>query len=78
MVERRRAVADKGLQALEGQLGASPPAGLRRLSQAQLEELADAVRGAQRRQAAELAAAGDQAFGHIPWLLRKPIRKLMG
>jgi len=71
-------VADKGLQALEAQLGAPPPDGLRRLSQDQLEELADAVRGARRRQAAELAAAGDQAFGQIPWVLRKPIRKLMG
>jgi hypothetical protein len=71
-------VANKGLQALEAQLGRSAPAGLRRLRQDQLQDLADAVRGARRRQAAELARAGDQAFAQIPWLLRKPIRKLMG
>jgi hypothetical protein len=71
-------VAAKGLQALETQLGAPAPKGLRQLSQDQLRDLADAVREARHQQAAELAAAGDKAFGHIPWLLRGPIRKLMG
>ena len=69
-------MSDGGLQALEGELRASVPAGLHVLSDAQLADLADAVRGARRRQAEALKAAGDQAFQHIPRLLRGPIRKL--
>ena len=40
--------------------------------------LADSVQAARRRQAAELAAAGEQALGHVPRLLRGPIRKIVG
>jgi hypothetical protein len=71
-------VAEDGLQALEAQLGAAAPEGLARLSDAQLRDLAGAVTEARRRQASELAAAGDQALRHIPRLLRVPIRRVMG
>lgn len=67
-----------GLQTLEAQLGGKAPPGLAALNDEQLSDLADAVHSAKRRQAAELAAAGDQAFGHIPRLLRGPIRKMLG
>jgi hypothetical protein len=70
-------VAKEGLSALEEQLGARPPAGLRKLDDAHLTDLAEAVRDARRRQAAELKAAGDQAFRHIPRLLRGPIRRIL-
>ena len=65
-------------QALEGQLGAEPPPGLKRLSEAELRRLAQAVSTARRAQAVELKAAGDKAWAHIPWLLRGPIRKIVG
>jgi hypothetical protein len=71
-------VAEDGFQALATQLRDEPPASLAKLDQAQLIDLADAVRDARRRQSQELAAAGDKAFGHIPRLLRGPMRKLLG
>jgi hypothetical protein len=48
------------------------------LADAQLLNLSEAVTAARRRQAAELAAAGDQALRHIPKLLRVPLRKVLG
>ena len=69
---------EAGLRALEAQLGDSAPKGLRRLSGAELEDLGEGVRQARRRQAAALAKAGEQAFGHVPRLLRGPVRKIMG
>jgi hypothetical protein len=71
-------VADDGLRALEAQLGGRAPAGIRRLDEERLRDLADALADARHRQAAELAAAGERAFGHIPRLLRGPVRKVLG
>ncbi len=71
-------MAEDGFQALAAQLRDAPPDTLAKLDEAQLNDLAGAVRDARRRQAAELEAAGDKAFGHIPRLLRGPIRKLLG
>jgi len=68
----------EALQALEAQLGAAPPAGLRSLSEEELRRLVEAVNTARRGQAAELKAAGEKAWAHIPWLLRAPIRKIVG
>ena len=48
------------------------------LSEAELEDLTEAIREARHRQAAELHAAAERAFAHIPWLLRGPIRRVMG
>lgn len=64
------------MRALEGELRAKPPAGLSRLEPAALRDLAQAITDARHRQAAELAAAGDQALRHIPRLLRGPIRRM--
>jgi hypothetical protein len=69
---------EAALRALEAQLGGKAPKGLKRLSAEELEELGGAVRHARRRQAKALGEAGDKAFGHIPWLLRGPIRKIVG
>jgi hypothetical protein len=65
-------------KALEKQLGGPPPDGFSRLSAEQLQDLADAILDARHRQSAELAAAGDQALGHIPKLLRGPLRRVLG
>jgi hypothetical protein len=66
------------MSALEKELRARPPEGLKRLSDAQLRDLATAVRDARHQQAAAMQAAGDQAFGNLPRLLRGPIRKVLG
>jgi hypothetical protein len=66
------------LQALEARLKAKPPAGLRKLSDEELRDLAGAIDEVRRNQAAALQKAGDEAFRHIPWVLRGPIRKIMG
>ena len=63
--------------ALQAQLGAKPPAGLSRLSEAELRDLVGALESARQAQAAELRAAGEKAYSQIPWLLRGPIRKIM-
>lgn len=71
-------MAEDGLKALAVQLGGRAPGGLTALDSEHLRDLADAVHAVKRRQAAELAAAGDQALHHIPRLLRGPIRKMLG
>jgi hypothetical protein len=70
-------MADEGLKALEGELPGAVPDGLRGLSDEQLRDLAGAVGAARHRQAAALAAAGENALGHVPKLLRIPLRKVM-
>ncbi len=71
-------MAEDGFQALATQLFDAPPDSLAQLDDASLSDLTKAVREARRRQAAELETAGEKAFGHIPRLLRGPIRKLLG
>jgi hypothetical protein len=66
------------LNALEEQLGAKPPEALAALTDGQVRDLVGAVKEARHRQAAELAAAGEQALRHIPKLLRAPLRKMLG
>lgn len=63
---------------LRSQLRAKPPTALSALSDEELADLNGAIKEARHRQAAELQAAGERAFGHIPRLLRGPIRKVMG
>jgi hypothetical protein len=67
-----------GLAALEAQLRTAPHRGIEALADHHLHDLADAVRDARARQAAELAAAGDSALRYIPRLLRGPIKKVVG
>jgi hypothetical protein len=67
----------EAMDVLQKQLGAKPPRGLSRLSEAELRDLAEALESARHAQAAELRAAGEKAYSQIPWLLRGPIRKIM-
>lgn len=71
-------MARAGAGALRRELGGDPPPGIAALSDAQLGELAGAIHAAQRRQAAELQAAGDKALGLIPRVLRIPIKRMFG
>jgi hypothetical protein len=70
-------LTDDGLTALERELCAPAPAGLRQLSASDLLDLATAIADERHRQAAALAAAGDQAFGQLPRLIRIPLRKML-
>lgn len=71
-------MANEGLTALERELKSPVPAGVRHLSDSHLRDLATAIVDERHRQAAALAAAGDQALGQLPRLLRVPIKKLLG
>jgi hypothetical protein len=71
-------LSDDAFAALCRQLGGSAPEGLKRLEAEHLHDLAEAVRDARHRQAAALADAGDRALGHVPRLLRVPIRRIVG
>lgn len=62
--------------AIQRELATSPPAGIGRLTGEQQDDLARAIRDAKHRQAAALAAAGEQALGLIPRILRGPIRRM--
>ena len=69
---------DSEFEALRARLGDAPPTGLRTLPKVHLADLTDAINEARRRQREALAAAGDRALGHIPRLLRGPIRRVVG
>jgi hypothetical protein len=71
-------MTDDGLTELRRQLGGTVPDGMTRLSDAELRDLAAAVREARHRQTAALAASGERALEHVPRLLRGPIRKVVG
>ncbi len=69
---------DAATRALESQLGAGAPKAVRTLSEAELNDLAEAIQSARRRQTASLAEAGERALNRIPRLLRGPVRKIVG
>jgi hypothetical protein len=71
-------LSDDGLTALERELRAPAPEGVRRLSDAELRDLAAAIADERHRLAAALAAAGEAAFGQLPRVIRIPLRKLLG
>lgn len=66
------------LTALRAQLGTGAADGLAQLSNDELRDLLTAVDDARRRQARALAEAGERALGHIPRLLRGPVRRIVG
>ena len=69
---------DAGRRALKEQLGNRLPKGVTALADEELEDLAEAVRAARRRQAKALADAGERALNKIPRVLRGPVRKAAG
>jgi hypothetical protein len=71
-------VGSGGVQALHRELGSPPPRGVAALADADLAALAEALGAAKAEQRQAMAAAGEAAFGHIPALLRRPLRKLLG
>jgi ferritin-like metal-binding protein YciE len=66
------------IHALEEQLRATAPTGVQKLTDAELADLAEAIRAARHRQAQALDQAAERALGRIPRLLRGPIRKVAG
>jgi hypothetical protein len=72
-------LGDDGFGALAKELGAKPPGTvLDALSEAELRELADAIHAARRRQSAALKAAGDRALNNLPWVVRGPVKRIVG
>ncbi len=67
----------KAVRALEAELGAAAPDGLRALSDAQLDGLADLLREAKRRQSGALESAIDEALEIVPRMVRGPVRKIL-
>jgi len=58
--------------------GAEPPASLRSLDDEVVADLAAAIDSAQREQRRALAASGDAVMAHVPGLLRRPLKKVIG
>jgi hypothetical protein len=66
------------IEKLATELGGAAPEGLSRLSDDQLRDLGEAIETARQRQLHALAEAGERALGHIPRLLRGPVRRVLG
>jgi hypothetical protein len=71
-------MAQDALSQLREQLRGDVPEGVSRLAEADLRDLALAVRDARRREGEALAASGERALERVPRLLRGPIRKVVG
>jgi hypothetical protein len=66
------------VERLRSALDAEPPPAAADLADADLADLAEAVEDALDRQRSQLRAAIDDAYGHVPRLLRGPLRKVLG
>jgi hypothetical protein len=65
------------LDGVRAQFGDPLPDGLDALSDDELADLASALTEAHREQSRAVDAAIDRALGHLPWLLRKPVRLIL-
>lgn len=61
----------------QAELGLADATALAELSPAQLAWLRDAARDARKREQASLDAAVDRALGHVPWLLRGAVKRIL-
>jgi hypothetical protein len=71
-------IARSALSQLREQLSGDVPQGASRLGEAELRDLAHAIRDARHREGEALAAAGERALERVPRLLRGAIRKVVG
>lgn len=71
-------MSESALSQLREQLSGDVPRGTSRLGEADLRDLAHAIRDARHREGEALAAAGERALERVPRLLRGPIRKVVG
>jgi uncharacterized protein YdbL (DUF1318 family) len=71
-------VTQNALSQLREQLSGDVPEGVRRLGDAELRDLAQAISDARHREGQALAASGERALERVPRLLRGPIRKVVG
>lgn len=58
--------------------GVEPPDGIRALPEDVVADLADAIAGARAHQRDELRRASDESLGHVPRMLRGPVKKVLG
>lgn len=68
---------DDRLQAMRAQFGGPLPDGLNALSDDELTDLAAALGEARREQSCAVDAAIDDALGHVPWVMRGVVRKVL-
>lgn len=66
------------LAALQAALDRAPPAGVEALDAEELARLAQLLTEAKRRQKREVDSALADSLGHVPLLLRGPVRKILG
>ena len=71
-------MADSRLKDLTAELGAEAPAALAELSNEELAQLAACIRQAKRAQKEQIRRAFDSALSHVPFLLRGPLKKMLG
>ena len=70
-------MSDKQVEALRKELAGKTPPDLGALAPGEIEALTAALRRARRNQQEQLKRASESALGHIPLLLRGPVRKIL-
>ena len=63
---------------LRKELRAEPPTGFASLNDAEAGHLAGLLRARRKAQLAEIEQAVNEAFKHIPWPLRRAVKKAVG
>ena len=71
------AVSEQQLAALSKELGGKTLPDLQALSGAEIASITESLRRARHNQEQQLQRAFDAALGHIPLLLRGPVRKIL-
>ncbi len=70
-------LSDKDTAALARELGGKPLPDLGALAPADIQALTQSLRQARRNQQKQLQRAFEAALGHVPMLLRGPVRKIL-
>ncbi len=71
-------MAESRLKEVNAELGAEAPGELVALSNEELAQLAGCIRQAKRAQKEQIRRAFDSALSHVPFLLRGPLKKMLG
>jgi hypothetical protein len=71
-------VAGPSLKELDAELGGKTPPELAGLTAEELVQLTKMLRDAKRTQKQHIKRAFDSALSHVPFLLRGPLKKMLG
>ena len=71
------AASDSAIAQVKTALGGQPPESITELDDASVTKLAQLLKSSRERQQAQLAESLEKALGHLPRLLRGPVKKVL-